>query len=542
MVLTMYVMMKKDKNMDMIFPFLNFALVFRCYKLELSFLMRWIGIGCRECFAVCRMCSIGLRKICVLIALVLFVSICLTILLIIWLLEILFLLHAIQDLTAANLLSIHTCDCNKSYKFLQENTTFINEAHEVYKLQSSFENGYSLYSEFEARVHLSGYVTERHEEINISIHEDVTIQCAFTISPYEKYSPPFPLIWKYKGKTITSSHKHIIVIKTRIRRKSIDIAMTYLVFSTLTIFATEEEDFGEYSCIARVVNICSNGLLSNVCDYVDVKSTVMKRYFIKQQEKLPVKIIPVSVGNSVFITWCKVDIDRVHSVNPDFSLYHTVGGKFIDFNRAENDESCSVLSWFLHDWSYFFGWISVQPPNKYRGVYVSRYLNGDLQYTLHTCANEDIYGLHKMILLREVFNTTSKSNILLEVEHPQDILIVPEKPYTRGNMSGGLQSDVYGSYIPSKNDVIVYYLRIVLEYVIISIYVYILTMEIFRYEIWCMLHAIQNYILEEPKYKRIKSQTYDVAILCSEDDKGDWTNNILEKLEDLYKMSVFFVH
>ena len=49
---------------------------------------------------------------------------------------------------------------------------------------------------------------------------------------------------------------------------------------------------------------------------------------------------------------------------------------------------------------------------QYKGVYVSRNLNEDLQYTLHTCANKEIYGLHKMVLRREIFHTTSKSNVM----------------------------------------------------------------------------------------------------------------------------------
>ena len=121
-------------------------------------------------------------------------------------------------------------------------------------------------------------------------------------------------------------------------------AIKYLLQSTLMIESMEDRDFfGECSCIARGANYCSSWIVNNVCNYVDVKTTVIERFHIKQQEKLHVKIIPVLVGNGVFITWCKVDIDRVDSVNPDFSLYHAVGGKFIDFERGENDESCSFV-------------------------------------------------------------------------------------------------------------------------------------------------------------------------------------------------------
>ena len=514
MLLAMCVLLKKDQNMDIIFPFLNFALVYRCYEKELSFLFRLIIIGCREGFAVFRMWSI--RKTCILIVLVLFFSIYLPISLIVCSYLIRFVLYAIQYLTADYLFSIHSCVFNEHYKTFQYNRTFSNVNHEVYTVNNTVKSGFSFYSKFETTHNISFNIGKYYEEITVSIHEDVTIQCSFTISPYEKYSPPFPLIWKYEGKDITNSHKYDI--KTRIRPLIKSSAMKYLIDSTLTIYSTEEENFGEYSCNGRVVNICSNGLSNNVCSYVDVKSAVVKRFFIKQKEKPPMKIIHVPVGNTIFITWCNVAINNFE--DKDFFLYHTVNGRTIDFNGAENDKYCSFSSWFLHEWSYFFGWVRVQPPNKFRGVYVSRN-SGYLAFVLHTCATKEIYGLHKMILIREFFNTTSQSNVLLEVERAQDILIVPEVPYTRGNMFDDLQSDVYSSYRLSNNDIVVYYLRIVLEYTVMLFYAHnIYMMELIPFCFWCTIEAIflYNYTLDEPKIQQIKSQAYDVAILCGEDD------------------------
>ena len=518
----------KNDEIDLFFPLFNFVLIEKSYAADVSIVLRWTSLALLECKKVSQRYSFG-WILAYITAYVMFVFV----LYFACVLALIKLFETIEYIRTENFVSIYTCNHNDRHLYLHENKTVPTKVHEIYKVRNTESSGciwqYTITTPVSDTYDLRRF--QEVEEYHRSLNEDVTLKCSFTCSPYRKYLDRFPLIWRYRGQDIATSYKYNIVNKTWPLPKPYS---GHMIDSNLTINALEENDFGEYRCVAKVLDTCSDGISTNVCDYVDSKTQVLYRYVIKKQEKMPVRAIPVPVGNSLFVTWCNIDIAIEDPADMYFSLYHTVDGRSVDLNQEEND-FCSIISWSYHSVAYFLGLMKIHPPKKFMGVYTSTDIMGSLRLALHTCTYEDKYG-------RDFYNSSSKSVVLLELEHPQEILIVPEAPYIAANVSGDMWSCAHGLSRLSRNDIIVYYLRIVLEYVIlICLYLYTIRTFISVSQKFDEV-ILQKYILEQKNTFKSISKSYKIAVLCCESDRAVWMNFILENLEKTHNKSVFFVH
>ena len=80
-------------------------------------------------------------------------------------------------------------------------------------------------------------------------NEDVSMVCEYFIDGrYRKYIDRYPMVWRFNKKPISNSHKYMTSSNENTWSDSTDLR---IVKSSLTIYALEPEDYGEYQCIYK---------------------------------------------------------------------------------------------------------------------------------------------------------------------------------------------------------------------------------------------------------------------------------------------------
>ena len=269
------------------------------------------------------------------------------------------------------------------------------------------------------------------------------------------------------------------------------------------------------------------------------------RYF-NRPETPTVKTIPIPVGNAFHISWGGANIVLDENVAEQaLFLYYTVDNVKVRVNDWEN-YFCSTFA-SLYIWgsgiSEMFGLTQLPYlPIYFAFPVISVYTNvlAHLRYSLSTCSWKSIYGHHKTTLIREFFNASTNSVILLEVKNPKEYIVVPATPYSKLNESSSCQD----ANRLSTNDVIVFFLRVTLECVVlIWVCRFIMRTGYYVYKLYRkkVFSPLQNYILKRKIHCQLKRKTYDVAILCCEEDHEMWMDGILDSLENTFHATVFFV-
>ena len=199
------------------------------------------------------------------------------------------------------------------------------------------------------------------------------------------------------------------------------------------------------------------------------------------------------------------------------------------------------------DVSKMFGWSKMPylPITPVFSVYPS--LSGNLRYSLSTCSKKSIYGLHRASLIREFFNTSTNTTVLVEVKHLHEYFVVPDAPYSKNNNSSFVVPVArnLGANGVSTNDIIVFVLRTVLEgviFIIVCMLIIIAGFYIYRTYKNKIFLPLRKYILDTKAKRIMNTKRFDVAILCCEQDRGIWMDGILDSLERTYKATVFFSH
>ncbi|XP_046555251.1 uncharacterized protein LOC124264548 [Haliotis rubra] len=279
------------------------------------------------------------------------------------------------------------------------------------------------------------------------------------------------VIWKLNGQRIDSSPRHrrhitTVFEKNDLNRSTQRLSTTddrneYLVTSKLEINLIDTEDFGKYSChVAKMATLVasyvsnnkkktdagepsqdegySRGKTSHECPNVRKEHTkcpcphkdlphlnvpplpyTWTAEFIVEKIKAKRKRVSVPIGGIVSTSASYSYIDGPNQIDFD----HEINGQSF-VNICEGfDQSCSIfvfLYWFLwHDGGHY----SSIPAFKNKLLMVD-----GVGGTSWQCACPNTYGVHKFVFYREMYDTSLGRNQIIEVEYPDTIELVPEKP------------------------------------------------------------------------------------------------------------------
>ena len=532
--LIVLLIMKKESEGDSIVLFFNSIYIYKCYEVDMSFVFRWI-------FSL--FFRYPIIRIFVYLLFVIFQATLVITSVVFVGSHILNAFFKHVDIQS-HIATIHGCEDSNRERLLPENASFHNF---LYSRFAMFSN--SSIQRIEKGVSEASGTSPRfiNKEIRRGEYEDVSLRCEFKVSQIiRKNIDSIVVIWSYKGTFISNSSKYTLMTHMSQFNASANL---YEVNSSIIVHALTDSDFGEYNCMVSTLSIsryCFNGSYSK-----DVTTWIMGRYFVQKQEKIPLKKIPVPVGNSLLLTWCSVDITngfQKDEKDQDVSLYHTVDDKtIVSIENEENDfNECSILATLYYRLAYSFGFIQMLPYLKQTPSYVFEDTNGHLGVALFRCTlNNNLYGRHKVSLFRDFFNSSSNTSILYELELNQEYLIVPEKAHHyKTDLKNS--SKYEGGYVTlSVNDMFFFGKRVIAELAIVIFLVALVAcmgalLGIFYKK--KILSPALKYILEGQTSCQLKHKDYDVAILCCENDRDVWMTDILDRLETTYNKSVFFIH
>ncbi|XP_067655978.1 uncharacterized protein [Haliotis asinina] len=285
------------------------------------------------------------------------------------------------------------------------------------------------------------------------------------------------VIWKHNGQRIDSSprhRRHITTVFEKIDKNSskqwlsiTDDLNVYHVKSELEINVINTEDFGKYSChVAKLATLLASyvskimretnagkpnhytrehderfsmGKTSRECPNVRKKHSTCPCPY-KDSPHLNTPPLPYTWTAEFIVQKIKPKRRRVSVpiggiVSTSASYSYIEGPNQIDFDHEINgqsfvkicegfDQSCSIfvfLYWYLwHDGGHY----SNIPAFKNKLLMVE-----GVGGTSWQCACPNTYGIHKFVFYREMYDKSLGRNQIIEVEYPDTIELIPEKPH-----------------------------------------------------------------------------------------------------------------
>ena len=404
-----------------------------------------------------------------------------------------------------------------------------------YKIES--ENNrpfYRLYSSY--RMMVTGASGKNlpllNSQIPISLGEDLRLHCNFS-QKHSNYSTEFNLYWMIGTKILTNSDRLFIDTKYFFNENNKH------TFSTLAIDSVIEEDFKTYMCVQRGWKEIGNRVSFQYTEFsslIQLESIIIGVFSVSKRppEKI---IIHIPMGNSIYLEWCRLNIN---SEMESVSHNHTVDGHPITEKRHKDRGLCSALPVFYHMIAYLAGWINIPYVQTADSPsYVFRPSDSCLSFALLTCASSDIYGIHRISVLRDYCNKTSNSTVIEEVKHFQEVFVLPETPYYLFQSENSQNTSNIPRILDDENlryidrfHILVLWLRFTAEWTIFVFLVlgilYLIVLICLQYQKY-IAFPLRNYILEGQFYVKNAEYKYDVVVFYSEEDR-DYIENVVKSL------------
>ncbi|XP_071099389.1 uncharacterized protein [Haliotis cracherodii] len=279
------------------------------------------------------------------------------------------------------------------------------------------------------------------------------------------------VIWKHNKQRIESSSRHHITtsfdeipendtIRTVSSRLDMDLHL-YRVESKLEIFLINNDDFGKFSC-----HVAKDAIAIKSQDSKSGKDSKQTRTATKEKVKNKVRECPntreghnrcpclsqdwahknfsvlpyewtaefnlakikptrrtvsVPIGGIVSTSASYMNLDDTPRL---IEFDHEINGRSFIKTCEGLDQSCSLfvfLYWFLwHDGGHYSN-----IPAFYQQLRMVEGVGG----TSWQCVCPNTYGVHKFVFYRQFYNTTLGTYQVIDVEYPDTVELVPEKPH-----------------------------------------------------------------------------------------------------------------
>ena len=375
-----------------------------------------------------------------------------------------------------------------------------------------------------------------NSQIPISLGEDLRLRCNFIDKPSNK-SIEFNLYWMIGTKILKNSERLSIDTKIFFDERNKHIS------STLAIDSILEEDLNTYMCVYRGWKKMKEKVRFQYTTFsrvIQLDSIIIGVFSVSKRSPERI-IIHIPMGNSIYLEWCRLNIN---SEMESVSHNHTVDGHPITEKRHKDSGLCSALPVFYHMIAYLAGWIKIPYIRTADSPsYLFRLSDSSLSFALLTCASSDIYGIHRISVLRDYFNKTSNSTVIEEVKHFQEVLVLPETPYYLFQSENSQNTSNIQRILDDENlcyidqfHILVLWLRFTIEW---TIFLFLLLGIVYLFALLCLQYKkyiafpLRNFILEGQFYVKNFEYKYDVVVFYSEEDRDYIENVIVKSLEQM---------
>lgn len=257
----------------------------------------------------------------------------------------------------------------------------------------------------------------RREVFFRSIGESVNLYCAASI----RTSLSMNILWSMRERGLTSTGNQTKIKTTFEKMHNGWVGMT----STLNINLINSSDFGDYSCSNQHYTY-SNEMLFYLHKkaYVSIQATeiLLGQYRIQNYTGKDY-FIYATPGGAVDLTWKTMNFN---SESGELLQYYYINGLHYSQQYKRN---CSALSYLYVVYGQTMEWF-VFPSFRSRmpSAFFVNYL--DL-YRTHfvECAGPSVFGIHSVEYFRQIYDEKSQSFILVEVKHPDTLIVLPDLPY-----------------------------------------------------------------------------------------------------------------
>ncbi|XP_056019408.1 uncharacterized protein LOC130054258 [Ostrea edulis] len=362
-----------------------------------------------------------------------------------------------------------------------------------------------------------------HRKVYVnSIGESVRLSCSAVVSNCDSSS--IKVVWKFNEQHSVSNQSKIKTEFEKMRN-----GLEY-VSSNLTIDAIKNSDFGNYSCF-----FCDYSKAVTLAHFHRYASEYLIGQYSVQKNNGNTFYIYATPGSAVHLTWKPM---LFYSESSDLVQYYYINDGL--YSKQDNGTKwrCSALSYLYILYGIAMEWFflpELTPSSS--DFFVNTF--GSYQSFFIECAGPSVFGVHSIEYFRRMYDEKTKSFVLIEVKHPNTLIVLPDLPYflkmdnvtktKKKLMIQKLQqSDLEYTWFENTH-ICVLVARVFVELVFVILIILILIFcvcKVWKLYLLAVQQPIRNVCLGRLAWKTSDpcmelgcNKSYTCYILCSNDDR-----------------------